>query len=68
MGAKPTRESIEAERERREFQFKMSGLFNKKVSGNEMGPSSLVNIFGNKPIFNKCKFNFYINIYRKLFK
>jgi len=55
MGAKPTRESIEADRERREFQFKMSSLFNKKVTGSEMDASSLEQIFGNKPIFNKSK-------------
>ena len=56
MGAKPTRESIEADRERREFQFKMSTLFNTKVKGSEMDPTSVEQIFGKKPIFNKGKF------------
>ena len=53
MGKNQSRESIEADRERREFQFKMSTLFNKKVKGSEMDPSSVEKIFGNKPIFNK---------------
>ena len=62
MGAKPTREALEAEKERREFQFKMSGLFNKKVSGNAMDLSSLESIFGKKPIFNKGNITFKITI------
>jgi hypothetical protein len=59
MGQTPSREAIEAEKERREFQFKISTLFNKKVQGNEMDPSSVEKIFGNKPIFNKGVYHLY---------
>ena len=53
MGKTQSREQIEAERERKDFQFKMSSLFNKKVRGSEMEPSDVKNIFGQKPIFSE---------------
>lgn len=53
MGKTQSREEIENERERKQFQLKMSRLFNKKVEGSEMEPSDVENIFGKKPIFNE---------------
>ena len=54
MGQTKSREEVEAENEKKEFQYKMSALFNEKTSESlEMDENALVNIFGDKKVFNE---------------
>lgn len=54
MGQRQSQEEIDRQKEKLSFQYKISGIYNKSLGGEaEMTVDSLVNIFGNKPLFNE---------------